>query len=550
MKRRFRAADFLRPGLFAAMAILLATSCAVASAPLAAAAAATYPLSRIGADNRGRAVCAALLLLAAAAFAWGALIAVCLLTGALLVEAWLADSRASRIARLLSAALALKVILFVVVPGVSPHLQDINGNLPVAALLCAAAVGAEIFPRRARTAARTDPLLVALLTAVLLSCALATAVLSVGIAYPNAILLVTSGACILLTAAAILSAPFTGSRPSLLAVSHAFSLQVPLEQWVARISAHAASNAAVHDFTDAALREFIKLPGVFGVSWRLNEGELRVIGEAHRQSLDLHCPPLFMRLHTRRRASPWEWFNYYLLARITSEYCLAKQREERNRADNLSRAVYETGSRLTHDIKNILHALAALTQLTNADLIKRQLPVLRERLENTLRKLQTPSGDERTAGDGRAAGRTAAGGSEPLSATEWWEDAKRRHAHQPVEFSGGAAGTLPAALFDLALDNFIGNALIKRQLRPALVIRALLSDEEDGAVLRVVDDGDAAPPDKAAALFVMPVASNSGFGVALYQIGVEAAKQQYLASLENNTAGEVVFTLRRRRVGE
>jgi len=45
-------------------------------------------------------------------------------------------------------------------------------------------------------------------------------------------------------------------------------------------------------------------------------------------------------------------------------------------------------------------------------------------------------------------------------------------------------------------------------------------------------------------LFSLPVESQTGFGVALYQVGVEAGKMGYAAELEDNTAGKVVFCLR------
>ena len=82
------------------------------------------------------------------------------------------------------------------------------------------------------------------------------------------------------------------------------------------------------------------------------------------------------------------------------EFYEAKRREESLRQNAYMQAFYETGSRLTHDIKNILQSVGTLVsaaeQTDHKDdeallgLIRKQLPVLNQRIASTLTKLKAP----------------------------------------------------------------------------------------------------------------------------------------------------------------
>ncbi len=74
-------------------------------------------------------------------------------------------------------------------------------------------------------------------------------------------------------------------------------------------------------------------------------------------------------------------------------------------------AIYETGSKLTHDVKNILQSTQMMTQIINdtdtemreiIDVLKKQMPLLTQRLNTTLEKLRAPEnysiGNPATAG--------------------------------------------------------------------------------------------------------------------------------------------------------
>ena len=486
-----------------------------------------YLLSLPGLKARG--VVTALTLSLLSIIPWGALLAVNILLALFLIRVWLGHTRIDRLAHLLAALLTVKTLLLSLLPGITSYLTPIEGSVTLCAALAVAATLA--FSVGHKNQAHTDLILVAFLTPLLLVFQLTIAVLASAVAYSDAILIATLGAGVLLAMTALLAAPFSRKDGELSTVQHIFSLQVPIEHWLKRISRLSTDIPESDGFTRAAMREFLTLPKVSGVTWRIDDGPSETLGDEQRHHGHFHCPPLFIRLATNRRISPWEWFNYYLLGRMASEYCLAKQREERQRIDSLSRAVHETGARLTHDIKNILHTLSALTNSSNTDLIRRQMSVLRKRLETTLSKLQNPV--------------STSAAPQMNEAGDWWTAGRLRHKHQNVVFTGTVQGTtIPTTVFDAALDNFIANALFKRHHQPDLTITADFSQQDDGTVrLSVSDNGRAIPEETADQLFRHPVDSASGFGVGLYHVRLEAEKHGYRVRLSDNVEGRVRFCL-------
>ena len=104
----------------------------------------------------------------------------------------------------------------------------------------------------------------------------------------------------------------------------------------------------------------------------------------------------------RVRLSPALFLHMRLLAQVVGEFYEGKRRESALRADAYLQAVHETGARLTHDIKNLLQSLYALTSMAPkeaaegyAGLLQRQLPQLTRRLHATLEKLRAPGGARR-----------------------------------------------------------------------------------------------------------------------------------------------------------
>ena len=536
-------------------------------------AAAVWLLARAlggGRDRVGRAVCGGALLLAISAVSvWGAVAAACLLAGMALAEALLADDFFASAARLLAAALCLITLLFEFVPEAVGG-GRFNPSAPAAALFTAAVLceGTAFFRRAKRRA--TDPLFAAFLAVVVFAFAMTAAALANAFSYPAAIALAAGGFAAALAAAALLVAPFAPERAAESLASQAFAMEAPIEEWLQKLSEIARDESDAAEFLDAAMRAFVALPGVRGAAWRVEGGmggvgvegggksDEKRLGEVGRRAHSISVPPLIVRAQARGFSSPWTWFNHYLLLRATAEHYTAKEREERRRALHLVTAAHEAGARVAHDIKNILHALAALADVVErgdergTTLARRQLPELRRRLGMALDKLRAP-GDEPP--------------SPMTDSGEWWARACERFAHQPVEMrAAGEIGgmQIPERLFDRALDNFLENALIKRA-SGAKNIRAELrlkkggedGDGENGndkkgwvgvgagvgVELRVFDDGAAAPESVAEKLFLRPVESQTGFGVALHHLSAEAERTGWRIVLENNQDGRVVFAL-------
>jgi hypothetical protein len=89
-----------------------------------------------------------------------------------------------------------------------------------------------------------------------------------------------------------------------------------------------------------------------------------------------------------------------LLTEIIGYFHAAKTRERAMQANAYTQAIYETGSRLTHDVKNLLQSLKTLCSaaehsrpeqaMSLQSLMQRQLPQIAKRLEITLDKLKSP----------------------------------------------------------------------------------------------------------------------------------------------------------------
>src|SRR5690606_10615174 len=145
--------------------------------------------------------------------------------------------------------------------------------------------------------------------------------------------------------------------------------------------------------------------------------------------------------------------------------------EETLQQNAYMQAVYETGARLTHDIKNIVQSMSALcsaAELTPdnddallADLIRRQLPKMNQRLALTLDKLQAP----------------ATGSNRKMQLADWVNNFQQRHQCTQISF---LCGKLPDILvddevLDSVADNLLQNAIEKSRNEPGIEIIAELS---------------------------------------------------------------------------
>lgn len=320
------------------------------------------------------------------------------------------------------------------------------------------------------------------------------------------------------------------------------SVGMPFEQWVKSIAELAETEPSPKEFIQSAVREVAELPWVSGVTWDTHDsrGELGVAAKYHA-TLDFRG--LHLTLHTHWPLTPALAIHVKLLTQILGEFYEAKQREEALRQSAYMQAVYETGSRLTHDIKNIVQSMGALcnaaaqTGVTDNEqllvLIRRQLPKLNQRLALTLRKLEAPRNEK----------------GHRIKLSTWWSNLKRRHLESNIEFLSGKIPTVEvdADVLDSVFDNLLQNAIDKSRNEPGLFIQAEIS-VSDTLNIEVCDSGKAMPEMVAGQLFKIHIGSENGLGIGLYHAARQANQAGYLLSLVENRDGAVRFRLSQKSV--
>ena len=333
------------------------------------------------------------------------------------------------------------------------------------------------------------------------------------------------------------------------------SVGMPFELWMRRIAALSEGESSSAQFLAHAMQEVALTPWIMGGEWRSTggkEGNSRDekagtfgIKTAHTASFRYH--QLDVTFFTAMPLSPALFLHARLLAQVIGEFYEGKRREQVLKQNAYMQAVHETGARLTHDIKNLLQSLYALTSagIAHQDasqhlperrepsryeaMLVRQLPQLSKRLQTTLDKLQNPD-----------IGRTGVA----MTAQDWWADVTTRHAGSGATFMvrGDMNVTVPTALFDTVLENCLENARKKKEREPNIAIRIELSTEPAPS-LAIIDDGSPIPSAKLEMLFIAPIANSrqGGLGIGLYQARRLAEQQGYLLTLVTNEIGQVRF---------
>lgn len=333
------------------------------------------------------------------------------------------------------------------------------------------------------------------------------------------------------------SASFSGLE--LLMSRYLLSLGLPFEQWVRKIAMHAEDESSADGFLRTALHELAALNWVAGVTLETNQAK-QEIGETTEHSSNFSFQQLHLTLYSRWQFTPAMYLHVQLLTQILGEFYEAKRREETISQNMYMQSLYETGSRLTHDIKNILQSLGTLSSAAEqsqhatddarlVELIKKQLPRLNQRLASTLTKLELPSLEKKNQ----------------AKVSTWWKNFKQLNAHYQVQFE--APSILPKAdidadVLDSVVDNLLQNALEKAKLDATISIKVTLMPSNHFC-LEVTDTGAAIPVEIADRLFKSHVTSKNGLGVGLYHAAQQAQHAGYSLSLTDNHNGEVRFRL-------
>lgn len=331
---------------------------------------------------------------------------------------------------------------------------------------------------------------------------------------------------------------FTGLQP--LFSRYLLNIGTPFELWLKQLTetSQQESNPAI--FLESAIQHFSQFPWLSGLSWVSNEGHGN-FGSSSKYRVEVNDLDLQLTFFSNLRISPSTLLHIQLLTRILGNFYQAKRREQQLREIARLQAVYETGSRLTHDLKNMLQSLLSLSSVAqhNPDkaqpIFQKQLPVLTQRIELILGKLKAPQIESDTS---------------TLPFTTWWDGLRQRYQHAGLEWpedinlaTSFKGIEIPVAMFDSVADNLIDNACNKRLREPGIRISVALKAHPFS--LSVTDSGSAIPAGIADQLLNTVIASEDGLGVGLYQAARWAAQLRYSLKLVNNISGQVEFELRR-----
>lgn len=326
------------------------------------------------------------------------------------------------------------------------------------------------------------------------------------------------------------------SGVSSLLTRYLLSLGLPLEQWLIQLAEISERETHPTRFLEQIVRQLDRLPWVLGARWEAG-GESGSFGIASAHQHVLQREQLSISVHFRSPPAPAMQWHVDWLLRLAAEFYLVKYQTHQLQRMSYLQAVYETGARVTHDVKNLLQSLQTLCYAAaqpgdpdaKAQFFARQLPQITERLKATLEKLQQPQRDN----------------ADLVAAKTWWHNIRERHAGDEISWNTPPDDIPPvlASLFDSVAENLLQNALNKKQREPGLKISVVFGVDRNRPRLSISDTGQAVPLNRAATLLHEPVDSEDGLGIGLYHAARQAQSSGYALSLAENRDGRVSFSL-------
>lgn len=308
----------------------------------------------------------------------------------------------------------------------------------------------------------------------------------------------------------------------------------PFESWLVQLTEAAQREPDAAAYLHRAVALLADLPWLSGLSWHSPDSTGQ-LGQSSEHAVVVPGEGLRLTLYARQQLNPTLLLHINLLVQLIGYFYQAKQREQSLRDITRLQAVYETGSRLTHDLKNMLQSLLSLTAIAQSreqraqQLLQQQLPLLTQRIEMTLLKLQQPHIENETP---------------QLAVSVWWETVRLRNQYQLIDWRAPDSlpdKDIPAGMFDCVIDNLLDNVLKKRQSEPG--IRLSIEIALEPIHLIVCDDGTPIPENIAKNLLRGMVTSENGLGIGLYQAARWAEQLGYRLTLISNRAGNVCFEL-------
>jgi signal transduction histidine kinase len=312
----------------------------------------------------------------------------------------------------------------------------------------------------------------------------------------------------------------------------------PFEQWISQLSSLEANTYLEPDyFLHTSINYLQERHWICGIHWKTNSTQ-RAVGAESKYMVSVSDEKVELVLYAYSPIGPALLLHTKLLLSVLMFYYKAKIQERQLTKQAHLRAIYETGSKLTHDVKNILQSTKTLTQAVLREdersdetllIHRKQLPLLTERLQTTLDKLSAPALEP----------------SEPVPLKIWWQEVQTKYAGRNIAFSEKihTDPSIPKDLFNTVTENLLENARSKRLLQPDLSIAVTLQADNINISLCVRDNGSPVPEETRATLFKEVVFSENGFGIGLYQSYQLAKRAGYELLLESNNQGNVCFCL-------
>jgi len=316
----------------------------------------------------------------------------------------------------------------------------------------------------------------------------------------------------------------------------------PFEEWVTHISKlESNNNYKSEDFLSASLHYFMQQHWICGVSWQTST-DSGFEGEKSTHRVSINDEKLKLTLYTYTPVGPSLMLHAKLLLNVLTFYYRAKLQEQQLIKQMHMQAIYETGSKLTHDVKNILQSTKTMSQIINdndaemqeiIDVLKKQMPLLTQRLNTTLEKLRAPQKSELVTKSSKG------------SLLDWWSQLQHRYTGRDIEFSADISNDIeiPIEVFTTVIENLLDNARSKLIREPEIKITVKLTIIDDKPQLSVTDTGSAISEQIARRLFNEVVSSQDGYGIGLYQSCELAGNNGYKLSIAENTEGHVTFVL-------
>lgn len=316
------------------------------------------------------------------------------------------------------------------------------------------------------------------------------------------------------------------------------NIGTPFEQWLAELSALKDQRESPADFLEAAIEKLATLPWISGVKWQIAD-QLNIHGAKTKHQINLSINSHIVTLYTRVPVGGAMLLHCKLLIKLIEYFYMAKINERELEKQAHLQAIFETGARITHDIKNLLQSMHSMvsilqTDTTGADsksvvILKKQFPYFIQRLEQAMNKLQTPQQFSR----------------EEIYLMDWWGELNSHYNDYHIEFNAEIDSNplIPFDLFHSIAENLLENAINKRKDEPDININADIQIRGNMISLKVTDTGSAIDEKTASMLFRESLKSDNGLGIGLLQAAKQAEAMGYTLSLKYNFNGNVCFEL-------